>query len=215
LIYNQRYSQYNTKQNRLCFSRHLRILRYEQLKEFSKLLMFCLWLFAQSIGLFACIVLFLFSKSSSLFIEDLRDVENLARYINLSSLKLWFFTIDLLPDLIFVLWRTNFKFISLEKKQCLQQCYCYPCLDVETKLQRWWLQSSGLYTSYIVLCQLWWSSFRRDASDDHCFWWRVFRSSSSNFKRLLCSRTTPRDFLCSITTERDFYCSITTERDLS
>ena len=24
-------------------------------------------------------------------------------------------------------------------------------------------------------------------------------------KRLLCSRTTPRDFLCSITTERDFY----------
>jgi len=26
-----------------------------------------------------------------------------------------------------------------------------------------------------------------------------------NSKRLLCSRTTPRDFICSITTERDFY----------
>ena len=38
--------------NRLCFSRHLRILRYEQLKEFSKLLMFCLRRFSQSIGLF-------------------------------------------------------------------------------------------------------------------------------------------------------------------
>jgi len=59
------------------------------------------------------------------------------------------------------------------------------CLDVETKLQRWWLQSSWSYTSYIVLCQLWWSSFWRGASDDHCFWWpcfwwRVFRSSSSD-----------------------------------
>ena len=85
------------------------------------------------------------------------------------ALKIWFFTIDLLPDLIIVLWRTNFKSIPFEKKQCLQQRYCYSCLDVETKLQRWWLQSSWSYTSYIVLCQLWWSSFWRDASDDHCF----------------------------------------------
>jgi len=104
----------------------------------------------------------------------------ISRYINLSCLKLWFFTFDPLPDLIIVLWRTNFKSIPFEKEQGLQQCYCYPCLDVETKLQ-----SSWLYTSYIVLCQLWWSSFWRDASDDHCFWWpcfwwRVFRSSSSD-----------------------------------
>jgi len=72
----------------------------------------------------------------------------------LSCLKFWFFTIDLLPDLIVVLWRTNFKSIPLQKGQRLHQSYCYPCLDVETKLQRWWLQSSWLYTSYIVLCQL-------------------------------------------------------------
>jgi len=93
----------------------------------------------------------------------------------------WFFTIDLLPDLIIVLWRTNFKSIPLETEQGLQQYYCYSCLYVETKLQRWWLQrraqSSWLYTSYTILCQLWWSSFWPDASDNHCFWWRVFRSS--------------------------------------
>ena len=48
------------------------------------------------------------------------------------ALKLWFFTINLLPDLIIVLWRTNFKSIPLETEQCLQKYYCYPCLDLET-----------------------------------------------------------------------------------
>ena len=67
------------EQNRLCFSRHFRILRYEQLKEFSKLLMFCLRRFAQSIGLcFRVLSCCMFSKSSSLYIEVLRDVEKLA-----------------------------------------------------------------------------------------------------------------------------------------
>jgi len=37
-----------------------------------------------------------------------------------------------LPDLITVLWRTNFKFIPFETEQSLQQYYCYSCLDVET-----------------------------------------------------------------------------------
>ena len=132
-----------------------------------------------------------------IYIYRIWETLRISRYINLSCLKLWFFTIDLLPDLIIVLWRTNFKAIPFEKKQCLQQRYCYSCLVVETKLQRWWLQSSWLYTSYIVLCQLWWSSLWRDASDDHCFWWRcfwwrVFRSSSSDsllqtqcFRRIL------------------------------
>ena len=55
-----------------------------------------------------------------------------SRSINLSCLKLWFCTIDLLPDLIIVLWRTNFKSIPFEMEQRLQQCYCYSCLDVET-----------------------------------------------------------------------------------
>jgi len=56
----------------------------------------------------------------------------ISRYINLSCLKLWFFTIDLLPDLIIVLWRTNFKSIPFETEQHLQQYYWYSCLDVET-----------------------------------------------------------------------------------
>ena len=123
-----------------------------------------------------CIVIYVLQ----VFIPIYRGFERrweFIRYINLSCLKLWFFTIDLLPDLIIVLWRTNFKSIPFEKEQCLQQRYCYSCLDVGAKLQKWWLQSSWLYTSYIVLCQLWWSSFWRDACDNHCFWWRVFRSS--------------------------------------
>jgi len=68
------------EQNRLCFTRHLRILRYKQFEEFSKLLMFVYDVLAQSIGL--CLILFYmcvsFSKSSSIYIEVLRDVENLA-----------------------------------------------------------------------------------------------------------------------------------------
>jgi len=47
----------------------------------------------------------------------------------LSCLKLWFFTIDRWPDLMIVLWRTNFKSIPYEKEQCLQQRYGYSCLD--------------------------------------------------------------------------------------
>jgi len=77
---------------------------------------------------------FLFSKSSSLFIEELRDVENLAVTSTCLELKLWFFTFDLLPDLIVVLWRTTFKSIPILKEQRLQQCYCYLCLVVETKV---------------------------------------------------------------------------------
>ena len=81
-----------------------------------------------------CVVLYIcmFSKS---FIPIYRGFERrweFSRYINLSCLKLWFFTIDLLPDLIIILWRTNFKFIPFETEQRLQQYYCYSCLDVET-----------------------------------------------------------------------------------
>ena len=135
MIYTQRYSQYNTKQNRLCFSRHLRILRYKQLKEFSKLLMFVFDVLHRVLALYACILSrLIFSKSSSLFIEDLRDVENLAVTSTCLALKLWFFTLDLLPDLIVVIWRTTFKSIPILKEQRLQQCYCYLCLVIETRV---------------------------------------------------------------------------------
>ena len=152
-----------------CFSRHLRILRYEQLKEFSKLLIFFFEVLHREY--WPCIYLYcmyFLQVFIPIYIYRIWETLRISRYINLSCLKFWFFTIDLLPNLIIVLWRTNFKAIPFEKKQCLQQRYCYSCLVVETKLQIWWLQSSWLYTSYIVLCQLWWSSFWRDdvASDD-------------------------------------------------
>jgi len=88
--------------------------------------------FAQSIGLLLVVVLCFFLQ---VFIPIYRGFERrweFSRYINLSCLKLWFFTIDLLPDLIIVLWKTNFKSILFETEQGLQQYYCYSCLDVET-----------------------------------------------------------------------------------
>jgi len=112
--------QYETEHT--LFSRHLRILRYKQLKEFSKLLMFYFDVLHRVLALYMSVcIFFLFSKSLSLFIEDLWDVENLAVTSTCLALKLWFFTLDLLPDLIVVLWRTNFKSIPLQKEQCLQQ----------------------------------------------------------------------------------------------
>jgi len=66
------------KQNRLYFSRHLRILRYELLKEFSKLLMFKFATFLHRVLAFCLLWFSIFFKSLSLFIEDFRDVENLA-----------------------------------------------------------------------------------------------------------------------------------------
>ena len=111
---------------------------------------------------------------------------------------LWFFTIDPFPDLIVVLGRTNFESIPLQKEQRLQQCYCYPLLDVETTIVE--IVVAELVVVHFVHCPL--STLvklllTRYASDDHCFWWRcfwwrVFRSSSSDsllqtqfFRRIL------------------------------
>ena len=139
--------------------------------------MFCLRRFAQSIDLFACECLdLMFSQSSSLYIEVLTDVENLAVTSTCLALKIWFFTLDLLPDLIVVLW----------KEQRLQQSYCYPCLDVETKIAE--MVVAELVVVHFVhypLSTLVKLLLARYASDDHCFWWpcfwwRVSRSSSSD-----------------------------------
>jgi len=43
-----------------------------------------------------------------------------------SRLKLWSITNDLLPDMVIVLWRINFKCIPCMKKHCCRQS-CYPC----------------------------------------------------------------------------------------
>jgi len=113
-----------------------------------------------------CMSRFYFSKSSSLFIEDLRDVENLAVTSTCLALKLWFFTLDLLPDLIVVLWRANFKSIPLQKEQRLQQCYCYPCLDVETKIAE--MVVAELVVVHFVHCPL---STLVKLLLVRCFWW--------------------------------------------
>ena len=67
--------------------------------------MFCFRCFAQSIGLLLDVVFFLlFSKSSSLFIEDLRDVENLA--VTLTCLA-WSF--DSSPLIFFLIWYLSYE----------------------------------------------------------------------------------------------------------
>jgi len=94
--------------------------------------MFCIRRLAQSVGLFldnTCVCIL------QVFIPIYRGFERrweFSRYINLSFLKLWFFTLDLFPDLILVLWRTNFKSILFPKEQRLLQYSCYSCLDLET-----------------------------------------------------------------------------------
>ena len=93
----------------------------------------CLRRFAQRVLAFFCSCICVYILQ--VFIPIYRGSERrweFSRYINLSCLKLWFFTIDLLPDLIIVLWRTDFKSIPFETEQRLQQYYCYSCLDVET-----------------------------------------------------------------------------------
>ena len=67
--------------------------------------MFCFRCFAQSIGLLLDVVfLLLFSKSSSLFIEDLRDVENLAVT---STCLAWSF--DSSPLIFFLIWYLSYE----------------------------------------------------------------------------------------------------------
>jgi len=152
------------------FLRHLRILRYKLLEEFSKLLMFCIRRFAQSIGLFAWYTIVVVLQ---VFIPIYRGVERrweFGRYINLSCLMLWFFTLDLFPDLILVLWRTNFKSILFPKEQRLLQYSCYSCLDMETSYREGGCRDkcrvSGrtLRTLSFVNSGEW-------ASDEICFWW--------------------------------------------
>ena len=52
-------------------------------------------------------------------------------------------TNDLLPDMVIVLWRINFKCIPCMKEHFCRQS-CYPCLVAETRTKQWrkWLYSS-------------------------------------------------------------------------
>jgi len=46
-------------------------------------------------------------------------------------LKLWSITNDSFPNMVIVLWRSNFKSIPCMKGHCCRQS-CYPCLVAET-----------------------------------------------------------------------------------
>ena len=138
-----------------------------------------------------CLAFFL-----QVFISIYRGVERrweFSRCIKLSFLKLWFFTLDLFPDLVLFLWRTNFKSIPFPKEQRLLQCSCYSCLDLETSYREGGCRDkcrvSGrtLRTLSFVNSDersFWWDMLLMViASDDlsfwsPSFWWRVFRSSS-------------------------------------
>ena len=117
--------------------------------------------------------MYVFSKSSSLFIEELRDIGNLAVASNLSFLKLWFFTLDLFPDLILVLWRTNFKSFRFQGNNV--------CCNIVVILVLIWRQvtekvvaktSAELVVVHFVHCPL--STLMKGASDEICFWWPLF-----------------------------------------
>lgn len=75
------------------------------------------------------------------------------QHIKKSRLKLWSITNDLLPDMVVVLWRINFKSIPIVKEhRCRQSCIqeLFSCLIART------LQSSGgsdCTLRTIVLCQ--------------------------------------------------------------
>jgi len=120
--------------------------------------MFCIWRFAQSVGLLldnTCVFIL------QVFIPIYRGVERrweFSRYINLSCLKLWFFTLDLFPDLILVLWRTNFKSILFPKEQRLLQYREGGCRD-KCRVSGRTLRTLSFVNSGEV------------ASDEICFWW--------------------------------------------
>ena len=134
------------------------------MKEFSKLLMLWFRRLSTEYRPFCLMIRFTCVCILQVFIPIYRGYERsweFSRYINLSCLKLWFFTLDPFPDLILVLWRTNFKSIPFPKEQRLLQYSCYSCLDLET--------SAELVVVHFVHCPL--STLMKGASDEICFWW--------------------------------------------
>jgi len=113
---------------------------------------------------FACMsryiyVYIFFSKFSSLFIEELRDVENLAVT---STCPSWSF--DSSPLILCLIWYLSYEELNSNPFQNKRNNFCSNVTVIfvllwRHTLQRRWLQSSWPYTSYTVLCQLWWSSF--------------------------------------------------------
>ena len=130
--------------------------------------MSCIRRLAQSVGLFAwlyvCCSIFILQVFIPIYRGFGRRWE-FSRCINLSFLNLWFFTLDLFPDLILVLRRTNFKSIPFPKEQQLLQYSCYSCLDLETSYRE-----SGCRDK----CRVSGRTLRTMSfvnSDEGSFWW--------------------------------------------
>jgi len=168
--------------------------------------MFCIRRLAQSVGLFFCFVIcvcsvYLFSKSSSLFIEDLRDVGNLAVA---STCLAWSF--DSSPLIFFLIWYSSYEELISNPFLFQRNNVCYNIVVILVLIWRQVTEkvvaetSAELVVVHFVHCPL--STLVKEllmryASDDHCFWWpclwwSVFRSSSSDsflqtqfFRRIL------------------------------
>jgi len=89
------------------------------------------------------------SMSSLLYIEVWKIRCEISSTSKKSCLKLRSITNDLLPDMVIVLWRINFKYIPSLKEHCYRHS-CYSCLVAETKQS---IGGSGYTVRTIVLCQ--------------------------------------------------------------
>ena len=112
----------------------------------------------------------LFSKSSSLFIEELRDVGNLAVT---STCLAWSF--DSSPLIFFLIWylsyeELNFKSILFPKEQRLLQYSCYSCLDMETSYREGGCRDKCRVSGH-TLRTLSFVNSGEGAFDEICFWW--------------------------------------------
>jgi len=163
--------------------------------------MFSIRCFAQSVGLLLDFQSLLFSKSLSLFIEELRDVGNLAVS---STCLAWSF--DSSPLIFFLIWYLSYEELISNPFRFQRNNVCCNIVVILVLIWRQVTEkvvaetSTELVVVRFVHCPL--STLVKEllmryASDDHCFWWpcfwwRVFRSSFSDpflqtqfFKRIL------------------------------
>jgi len=139
--------------------------------------MFVFDVLAQSIGLvYVCVYMFMFSKSSSLFIEEFKRRWEFSRYINVSCFEAlilhpWSFAwFDSCPmkNLIQIHSRTEGTTSAAMLLLSLSCCNDKDCRQGGCRVRGRTLRTLSFVNSGEV------------ASGEICFWWRVFRSSSSD-----------------------------------
>jgi len=132
--------------------------------------MFCIRRLEQSVGLLLDFQSFLFSKSSSLFIEDLRDVGNLAVA---SSCPSWSF--DSSHLIFFLIWYLSYEELISNPFRFQRNNVCCNIVVILVLIWRQVAQkvvaetSAELVVIHFVHCPL--STLMKGASDEICFWW--------------------------------------------